>query len=63
MKTKIPIKMERRTKTDLSFFRSIENSPTSMDVIANIPAREIGIARAGLLKNVSPPLYPDFTKR
>ena len=50
-----PIATARYTEIDRSFSLIMLMRPVMKAAIPLIPARSIGIAREGLLKNVSPP--------
>jgi len=54
-----PTATARYTETDRSFSLIMLMSPVMKAAIPLIPARSIGIAREGLLKNVSPPRCPN----
>ena len=60
-KTIRPMATAKYTEMDRSFPLIMLKSPVMKAAIPLIPVRSIGIAREGLLKNVSPPCCPNKT--
>lgn len=58
--TNPPQSKQSKTTNDLSFLKK-DIIPVKNEVVPQSPASEMGIAKAGLEKNVFPPLYPDLT--
>lgn len=61
-KSKNPKRLDKKTRTDLSFLKKLTN-PVTKEVIPEINARVKGIESLRLLKYVSPPLSPDIINK
>lgn len=62
MRTKNPIVVAKKTRTDRSLLLMMPMIPVKKADTPEIPASSIGIVSARLLKNVSPPRCPDATR-
>jgi len=61
-KTKKPINIARKTRIDRSLLLMVPISPITKANTPEVPANSIGIVSIRLLKNVSPPRWPEATR-
>jgi len=62
IKTKRPINIARKTRIERSLFLMTLISPVKRASTPEVPASSIGMVSARLLKNVSPPRWPEATR-